>query len=456
MTTSPLAYFWGDDELAAARGGGGAPGDARRRDRCAARALGRARRPERAPADQIARLRSGSRRPRCSAAASLAVVSNPGPLLQATEHRTSFLAALGLVAPGNALVVLDATQSGAKAPSQKRLADAVAAAGGTIRKYESPRRGALAGWIEGEARAARRDSSRRVRRRRWPSGSAASSTSTMSNGGHQTRIASLELDKLALYRGDDAGHDRGRAALVAEAIPGSVWAFADAVGERRGPAALELLDRLLDATPEPVLLAVLHRRVRELLELGDRLAGRRAAPVGRARRWASPASSGAQTLAAQAKRWTTDELTAALDGLLELDAMVKGAPGSGQDDAQRRLAFSLWVMDHVAVQLSGASRRSRQSAADQACSWTTRSLSMAKTQRPSPRSSSSIRSGSMYSCEQSSHSPPGIPKHSRSLRSGSRNVVSNRVVMSRRLQAGHRSRTLDMPRMLGARRHHPA
>ena len=29
----------------------------------------------------------------------------------------------------------------------------------------------------------------------------------------------------------------------------------------------ELLERLLDATPEPVLLVVLHRRIRELLEL---------------------------------------------------------------------------------------------------------------------------------------------------------------------------------------------
>ena len=38
-----------------------------------------------------------------------------------------------------------------------------------------------------------------------------------------------------------------------------------------------------------------------------------------------------------------------------------------------------------------------QSALDQACSWTTASLSMAKTQRPWPRSSNSMRSGSIYS-----------------------------------------------------------
>jgi len=29
--------------------------------------------------------------------------------------------------------------------------------------------------------------------------------------------------------------------------------------------------------------------------------------------------------------------------------MVKGAPGNEQDEAQRRLAFSLWVMDHAGV-----------------------------------------------------------------------------------------------------------
>ena len=27
--------------------------------------------------------------------------------------------------------------------------------------------------------------------------------------------------------------------------------------------------------------------------------------------------------------------------------MVKGAPGTGQDAAQRRLAFTLWVIDHA-------------------------------------------------------------------------------------------------------------
>jgi len=135
-------------------------------------------------------------------------------------------------------------------------------------------------------------------------------------------------------------------ALVAESTPGSVWALTDAVGERRGPAALAALDRLLDATPEPVLLAVLHRRVVELLELGDRMAGGADLP-GAARAMGITSEFRAKTLGVQARRWTTDELAAALADLVELDAMVKGAPGSEADAAQRRLAFTIWVRDHV-------------------------------------------------------------------------------------------------------------
>ena len=55
----------------------------------------------------------------------------------------------------------------------------------------------------------------------------------------------------------------------------------------------------------------------------------------------------ASTLATQARNWTTAELADALDGLVELDALVKGAPGTSADAAQRRLAFTLWVMDHT-------------------------------------------------------------------------------------------------------------
>ena len=344
MTAPNLAYLWGDDELAASRAveslraelgseTGAAP------DRWDVRG------DRNRAAEQISRLGERVATPAMFGGGTVVVVANPGPLVQATEHRTALLAILGVVAPGNALVVLDATASGAKGPSLKRLADAVTAAGGVIRRFDSPRRGALAGWIEAEATH---------RGLRLAPGTAKALAERV--GGfvdlndverrHQTRIAASELDKLALFRGQEPVTPDDVRALVAEAVPGSVWAFTDAVGDRHGAAALGLLDRLLDSTPEPVLLAVLHRRVRELLEIGDRLSGgERLAQAAKAMGIASDYR--AQTLAAQARAWTTAELTAALDGLVELDAMVKGAPGAGQDEAQRRLAFSLWVMDYV-------------------------------------------------------------------------------------------------------------
>src|SRR3989304_4596439 len=57
----------------------------------------------------------------------------------------------------------------------------------------------------------------------------------------------------------DAIRAAGGPALVPEAVPGSIWAFVDAVGARQRSRALELLERLFDETPEPVLLAVLPR-----------------------------------------------------------------------------------------------------------------------------------------------------------------------------------------------------
>ena len=345
MTTASIAYFWGDDDLGAARAV-----DHLQAALAAESGVAMERwdvRGDRNRASElIAQLFERVATPVMFGGGALAVVTNPGALVVSSDHRTNLLAALSSLAPGNALVMLDASPSGAKGPSQKRLADAVVAAGGTVRKFDSPRRGALAGWIEAEAR---------VRGLELQTGAAKALAERI--GGfvdlndverrHQTRIAAMELDKLALYRGSAPISADDVRALVAEAVPGSVWAFTDAVGERRAAQAAVLLERLVEDTPEPVLLAVLHRRVRELLELGDRVAaGERLAAAARAMGITSDYR--AQTLATQARAWTTAELTAALDGLVELDAMVKGAPDAAQDDAQRRLAFSLWLMDHVA------------------------------------------------------------------------------------------------------------
>ena len=340
----PLAFFWGDDELSASR--------ALDRHEAAVAAEGGApmerwllRGDRNASSSQIADLRERVSTPVMFGGGTLAVVTNAGALVVKGEDRDAFLELMTLVAPGNALTILDASQSGAKAPSPKRLAEAVAAAGGIVRRFESPRGGALAGWIEAEAR------DRGLTLAPGAAKALAERVGGFVQDGdverrHQTRIASMELDKLALYRGDaPIGPDDVRA-LAAEAVPGSVWAFTDAVGERRVEQALASLDRLLEVTPEPVLLAVLHRRVRELLEMGDRTAaGERLPAIGKAMGIASEYR--VRTLSGQAKGWTTAELSAALDGLVELDAMVKGVPGEERVDGQRRLAFSLWVIDHA-------------------------------------------------------------------------------------------------------------
>jgi DNA polymerase III delta subunit len=174
---------------------------------------------------------------------------------------------------------------------------------------------------------------------------------TSSSGAARAELVATirrELDKLALRHAVDEGPvtaDDVRA-LVAETTPASVWALSDAVGERRVDVAATALERLLESTPEPVLLAVLHRRIVELLELGDRMASGAKLPEA-ARAMGITSEYRAKTLAAQARKWSTGELTAALHGLVELDAMVKGAPGYETDVAQRKLAFLLWIRDHT-------------------------------------------------------------------------------------------------------------
>jgi DNA polymerase III delta subunit len=287
----------------------------------------------------------------------LAVVTNPGALVRRNDTRDRVLEAIGMLGAGNAVAFIEAAKSGAKGPSSKRLVDAIKAAGGAVREATAPRPTALGAWIESEAR------DRGLRLGPGAARALADRLGTRVTEGdvdrrYLSRIASGELDKLALRHAIDDGLVTGEdvQALVAEATPGSVWALTDAVGQRQVEAALVALDRLIDSTPEPVLLAVLHRRVVELLELGDRLAAGTALPAA-AKAMGIASEYRAKTLAGQARHWTTDELSRALEGLVELDAMVKGAPGYEADAAQRRLAFTMWVRDHTARDGRGGERR---------------------------------------------------------------------------------------------------
>ena len=275
----------------------------------------------------------------------LAVVLNPGALSVRTEDRDALLAVIPLVADGNALVIVEQAQSGAKYPAQTKLAEAIRGAGGTVQAVASPKEGALAAWIDSEAHE------RGVRLAPGAAKELATRIGGFVREGDadrrdQTRRASMEIDKLGLYRPDRLVSVDDVRALVAEAVPGSAWALAAAGAEREPAKALELLDALAESMPEPVIVVVLHRRIRELLELMDRMPG--------AKNLASAALAmgiksdfRARRLAGQAHKWTEPQLIAAIDGLLELDAVVKGAPGRGGGPAHHRLAFALWIGDHV-------------------------------------------------------------------------------------------------------------
>lgn len=359
LTGPPVAYFWGDDAYGIdaaveavrndpARFPAGAPERWRIRGEIgdAARILGELRE----------RLATGT----MFGSGSLAILSNAGPLVRRREDRDALVAAIGLLAEGNGLVITEETESGKKDPPSKALSDAIRAAGGEVRRFEAPREGGLAAWVEA-----------RARERGIALGPGAARELATRIGGfvregdvdrrQQGRLAVMELEKLSLRRATGtAGEGNGRdprggngtvtvddvRELVAEAVPGSIWGFVDAVGMRQGSRSLELLERLLEATPEPVLLAVLHRRIRELIEVADRLvAGETPGSLVRSMRL-QPFR--AETLARQARGWTVGELAAALEGLLELDALVKGVGGAAAGDAAVRLAFDLWVTDRVA------------------------------------------------------------------------------------------------------------
>ncbi len=343
--TAPLAYFWGDDAygLEAAletfrndrnRFPDGAPErwrpDADRTE--PARLLG----------ELHERLATGT----MFGGGTVAIVRGAGAMVRSNESRDLFLAALASVAPGNGLAVLEETESGSKDPPSKAVAEAIRAAGGEVRRFEAPREGALAAWIEA-----------RARERAIALGPGVARELATRVGGfvregdverqHQGRIAVMELEKLTLRHaeGEPVTLDDVRA-LVPEAGPGSTWALADAAATRQRTRALELLERLIEDKPAPVLLAVLHRRIRELIEVQDRL--ERGEAPGSLVRSMRLQPFRAETLARQARTWTGPELDAALDGLVELDAQVKGVGGRRSTDARDRLAFDLWITDRVA------------------------------------------------------------------------------------------------------------
>jgi DNA polymerase III delta subunit len=375
---SGLGYFWGDDEYGLERAAdrvaerlaeaGGVPPERRRMTGVEA---------------TMAHLEELVATAPLFGGGTLVVITDPAPLGRSAEARQAVVGLLARVAPGNGLVFLHPMEvSRRTADRPPPLAEAVREAGGEIAAVRAPTEGRFAAWIDERAselgvhlgRGAAQELARRV-------------GGFVREGDVDRRrmglLAVAELQKLALLRAvpssegaelgadlsgtapaaaDPGAADPGAAArraaalgatapaaaevtaddvraLVPEAIPASAWAFLDAVATRRIDRAAELLPAMIEQTPAPVLGSMLHRRLRELLDVADRLES--GASPGSLVRTLRLNPYRAELLVGQARRWTVPELVAAIDGLLDLDARLKGVPPASE--SQRRGLLAVWL-----------------------------------------------------------------------------------------------------------------
>ncbi|MGZ3586336.1 MAG: DNA polymerase III subunit delta [Candidatus Limnocylindrales bacterium] len=280
----------------------------------------------------------------------LVAVRNAGLLARDAAGRERLAGLLAGVPEGNGLVLIELTDGRARRGSADPLADAVGAAGGSVEAFPALTRERMEAWLGERARElgttlpppAARLLAERV---------GAYVREGDVDRRHQTDLADQELQKLALLRPGATVRREDVEALVAEAVPGSAWAFLDAVaGRRTGPAAA-LAERLLEeGTPLPVLVTRLHGRLREILVAREHLA--RGAREGDLVRLMRLQPYRAKRLGEAAGGWTGAELGAALEGLLELDLLSKGMGPDGQpvpsSDERAGLVLQAWLAQHVA------------------------------------------------------------------------------------------------------------
>jgi DNA polymerase III delta subunit len=130
-----------------------------------------------------------------------------------------------------------------------------------------------------------------------------------------------------------------------------MWAFLDAVASRSTAAAATLAERLLaEATPLPVLVTQLHRRLRDLILVREHLDTGSRPP--RIVKDLKLQPYRAQKLSEQASRWDAEGLDAALADLLALDLRGKGISLEGatlqMSSGSDALSLQAWLARHAA------------------------------------------------------------------------------------------------------------
>ncbi len=360
--SAPVAWFWGEDAWSIDRAARDfltrlssetgqpleiwrAPGED---DGDGAETGGAARRRARVLDEMAARLGTAT----LFGGGTLVIVRQPGWIARETVGRTRLAGLIRDIAPGNALVFAElAGQDGRMPAATEELRSGVADAGGTVQQFPAVGRDRMPGWLErraGELGVLLGPGAAQLLAERIGA--------TVREGDvdrrRQTELANGELEKLALYRPDGTVSRDDVAEMVAEAVPGSAWAFLDAIAARRGGEAARLAQRLLaDGTPLPVLTTQIHRRLRELILVRDHLdAGTRPPDLVRVMRM-QPFR--AQKLAEQAAVWTASELEAAVAGLVEVDLLGKGFRIDGSavqvSDDRSALAVTLFIAEHASA-----------------------------------------------------------------------------------------------------------
>jgi len=294
----------------------------------------------------------------------LVVVGAVAMLTRERTARDRLIALVGEVPAGNGLALLDVREGATRrSAAADPLADAVRAAGGTVALFPALTRERMSGWLVERAV----ELSVRL-------GPGAAQALTERVGAqvregdvdrrHQRMLANAELEKLALYRPGGTISRDDVAALVPETVPGSAWAFLDAVGARQVGVAATLAERLMaEGTPLQVLVVRLHARLRELVIAAEHLAsGARPADLVRAM---GLQPYRAERLAEQAAAWSAAELEAALVGLLDVDLTGKGIGPEGgpapSSDERSRLALDVWLAERVARRAASLTRAGGES-----------------------------------------------------------------------------------------------
>jgi len=281
----------------------------------------------------------------------LVVVRQPGALVREGTARARLLSVIAGVPPGNGLCLCELAGSGPSRASAgaEILHKAVTSAGGVVRVFPVPTRERMEAWIMVRGRELGIEMGQGAARLLAERVGAYVRESDVDRR-RQTELVDGELQKLSLYRPGGTIAREDIAELVPEAVPGSTWAFLDAVGARRVRESATLAERLLaDATPVQVLVAQLHRRLRELVIVREHVdTGIRGGALVREMK-VQPFR--AQKLEEQARQWSAAGLERALDGLLELDLASKGIATDGStrqaSDPRTWLRLQQWLAESL-------------------------------------------------------------------------------------------------------------